>query len=138
VSVRFGEVLAVDRLDFRVEQGTVTGFLGPNGAGKTTTPNPGRAAARDPRHGRGVPSRHRHSDLPGHPGAGPGGAAKLVAAAGLAARVGGLAVAQFAAVVAGLLLWQGMVEDVLVAVLDRPGLGRWLPEGAAAALTSPE
>ena len=34
---RFGEVLAVDRLDFRVEQGTVTGFLGPNGAGKTTT-----------------------------------------------------------------------------------------------------
>ena len=34
---RFGEVLAVDRLDFEVEQGTVTGFLGPNGAGKTTT-----------------------------------------------------------------------------------------------------
>jgi ABC-2 type transport system ATP-binding protein len=34
---RFGEVLAVDRLDFQVEQGTVTGFLGPNGAGKTTT-----------------------------------------------------------------------------------------------------
>ena len=34
---RFGEELAVDRLDFQVEQGTVTGFLGPNGAGKTTT-----------------------------------------------------------------------------------------------------
>jgi ABC-2 type transport system ATP-binding protein len=34
---RFGDVLAVDRLDFTVEQGTVTGFLGPNGAGKTTT-----------------------------------------------------------------------------------------------------
>jgi ABC-2 type transport system ATP-binding protein len=34
---RFGEVLAVDRLDFQVGQGTVTGFLGPNGAGKTTT-----------------------------------------------------------------------------------------------------
>jgi ABC-2 type transport system ATP-binding protein len=34
---RFGDVLAVDRLDFEVEPGTVTGFLGPNGAGKTTT-----------------------------------------------------------------------------------------------------
>jgi ABC-2 type transport system permease protein len=73
---------------------------------------------------------------------------------GLAARVGGLAAAvalyavlgtgigallrnQFAAVVAGLLLWQGTVEDVVVGVLGRPGLGRWLPGGAAAALTSP-
>jgi ABC-2 type transport system ATP-binding protein len=34
---RFGDVLAVDRLDFDVAPGTVTGFLGPNGAGKTTT-----------------------------------------------------------------------------------------------------
>jgi ABC-2 type transport system ATP-binding protein len=34
---RFGRVLAVDRLSFRVERGTVVGFLGPNGAGKTTT-----------------------------------------------------------------------------------------------------
>jgi ABC-2 type transport system ATP-binding protein len=34
---RFGDVLAVDRLDFEVDPGTVTGFLGPNGAGKTTT-----------------------------------------------------------------------------------------------------
>jgi ABC-2 type transport system ATP-binding protein len=34
---RFGDVLAVDRLDFNVAPGTVTGFLGPNGAGKTTT-----------------------------------------------------------------------------------------------------
>ena len=73
---------------------------------------------------------------------------------GLAARAGGLAAAvalhavlgtglaallrnQFAAVVAGLLLWQGGIEDLLVGLLGRPGLGRWLPEGAAAALTAP-
>ena len=34
---RFGDVLAVDQLDFQVDPGTVLGFLGPNGAGKTTT-----------------------------------------------------------------------------------------------------
>jgi ABC-2 type transport system ATP-binding protein len=34
---RFGDLVAVDRLSFEVDQGTVTGFLGPNGAGKTTT-----------------------------------------------------------------------------------------------------
>ena len=34
---RFGRVLAVDDLTFRLNRGTVTGFLGPNGAGKTTT-----------------------------------------------------------------------------------------------------
>jgi ABC-2 type transport system ATP-binding protein len=37
LSKRFGDVLAVDQLDFGVDPGTVTGFLGPNGAGKTTT-----------------------------------------------------------------------------------------------------
>jgi ABC-2 type transport system ATP-binding protein len=34
---RFGDVLAVDQLDFQVDPGTVVGFLGPKGAGKTTT-----------------------------------------------------------------------------------------------------
>lgn len=34
---RFGDKLAVDRLDLSVERGEVFGFLGPNGAGKTTT-----------------------------------------------------------------------------------------------------
>ena len=37
LSKRFGRVLAVDDLTFRLKRGTVTGFLGPNGAGKTTT-----------------------------------------------------------------------------------------------------
>lgn len=34
---RYGERLAVDALDLRVQAGEVYGFLGPNGAGKTTT-----------------------------------------------------------------------------------------------------
>ncbi len=34
---RFGEVVAVERLDLEVQPGEVFGFLGPNGAGKTTT-----------------------------------------------------------------------------------------------------
>jgi len=34
---RYGEVLAVDDLNFTVRPGEVTGFLGPNGAGKSTT-----------------------------------------------------------------------------------------------------
>jgi ABC-2 type transport system ATP-binding protein len=37
LSRRFGEVVAVDDLDLRVEKGTFYGFLGPNGAGKSTT-----------------------------------------------------------------------------------------------------
>src|SRR5256886_378939 len=34
---RFGELLAVDGVDFDVERGEAFGFLGPNGAGKTST-----------------------------------------------------------------------------------------------------
>ncbi len=33
----FGQVRALDRVDLKVEEGSVFGFLGPNGAGKTTT-----------------------------------------------------------------------------------------------------
>jgi ABC-2 type transport system ATP-binding protein len=34
---KFGELTAVDRLNFAVEHGEIFGLLGPNGAGKTTT-----------------------------------------------------------------------------------------------------
>jgi ABC-2 type transport system ATP-binding protein len=34
---RYGDVLAVDRVDLRVKRGEIYGFLGLNGAGKTTT-----------------------------------------------------------------------------------------------------
>ncbi|SER40710.1 ABC transporter ATP-binding protein [Natrinema salaciae] len=34
---RFGDVVAVDDLELRVEEGEIFGFLGPNGAGKSTT-----------------------------------------------------------------------------------------------------
>jgi len=77
-----------------------------------------------------------------------------VADAGLLARVAGLAVAvalfavlgvglaallrnQVAAVIVGLLWWSQGVERILVAVLHQPGLERWLPRGAASALTAP-
>jgi ABC-2 type transport system ATP-binding protein len=37
LSKRYGETLALDRLDLDIRIGEVYGFLGPNGAGKTTT-----------------------------------------------------------------------------------------------------
>ena len=37
LSKRFGDVVAVDRIDFEVYEGECFGFLGPNGAGKTST-----------------------------------------------------------------------------------------------------
>ena len=33
----YGDLLAVDHINFEVRQGEIFGFLGPNGAGKTTT-----------------------------------------------------------------------------------------------------
>lgn len=33
----YGELVAVDHIDFEVHRGEIFGFLGPNGAGKTTT-----------------------------------------------------------------------------------------------------
>ena len=36
---KYGNHLAVDHLDFKLESGKVYGFLGPNGAGKSTTMN---------------------------------------------------------------------------------------------------
>ena len=49
----YGEITAVDHINFEVKTGEIFGFLGPNGAGKTTTiriltgvikPNSGTAA----------------------------------------------------------------------------------------------
>ena len=37
LSKAYGPVLAVDRISFQVDKGSIVGFLGPNGAGKSTT-----------------------------------------------------------------------------------------------------
>jgi len=39
VTKRYGQHVAVDNLNFTVDEGEVVGFLGPNGAGKSTTMN---------------------------------------------------------------------------------------------------
>ena len=36
---KYGNHLAIDHLDFKIEKGKIYGFLGPNGAGKSTTMN---------------------------------------------------------------------------------------------------
>ncbi len=36
ITMKFGGVTAIDRLDFSVEKGEIYGLIGPNGAGKTT------------------------------------------------------------------------------------------------------
>ncbi|AGU52957.1 putative multidrug ABC efflux pump, ATP-binding protein [Variovorax paradoxus B4] len=37
LTMRFGDFVAVDRVDFRIRRGEIFGFLGSNGCGKTTT-----------------------------------------------------------------------------------------------------
>lgn len=37
LTYRYGDLLAVDHINFEVAEGEILGFLGPNGAGKTTT-----------------------------------------------------------------------------------------------------
>ena len=39
LSKRYGQHVAVDRLNFTIDKGEILGFLGPNGAGKSTTMN---------------------------------------------------------------------------------------------------
>ncbi|NEE04175.1 ABC transporter ATP-binding protein [Phytoactinopolyspora halotolerans] len=60
---RYGDVLAVDDLSFRIPPGQVTGFLGPNGSGKTTTMRMILGLDR-PSAGSVTVNGHRYVDLP--------------------------------------------------------------------------
>ena len=64
-------------------------------------------------------------------------AATVTLSAVLGTGLGALLRNQFAAVIVGLLWWQGGIEELVVGLLRRPGLERWLPDGAALALTAP-
>src|SRR4051812_14169678 len=59
---RYGSVVAVEDLSFKVRAGAVTGFLGPNGAGKTTTLRMVLGLAR-PTAGHATVEGHRYADL---------------------------------------------------------------------------
>ena len=37
VTKKFGNFVALDNVNFKIEKGKIVGFLGQNGAGKTTT-----------------------------------------------------------------------------------------------------
>jgi ABC-2 type transport system permease protein len=61
-------------------------------------------------------------------------------AAGLCGLVGvgvGALVRNQVAALVGVLVWAVVVEGLLVNLLNAPGLGKWLPSAAAAALTNP-